>query len=241
MASGIRWTACVISCLALAGCGANDLMVKRQTETEARLEQLLQSDKKNGQRLNELADRFRALDDQAKAVAIQVQEQQGIIRELRNTQDELKARIVLLTRQAAIPKVEVVNRPQAPETGESGPPADYVKAFGFYSANNCSAAIEAFDSFIKGNPGSEYAGNASYWIGECRYSMSDLPGALDSFQRAVDAYPKSSKTPDALLKLGDTLAAMKNEEKAAAMYERVIRTYPGSPAAAKARERLTAH
>jgi TolA-binding protein len=57
----------------------------------------------------------------------------------------------------------------------------------------------------------------------------------------AESYPKSSKTPDALLKLGYTLAALKEKEKAAGVFERIITSYPSSPAAIKARERLSAH
>jgi TolA-binding protein len=44
-----------------------------------------------------------------------------------------------------------------------------------------------------------------------------------------------------MLKLGYTLAAMKEKGKANAIFENLIKSYPSSPAAAKARERLTAH
>ena len=124
---------------------------------------------------------------------------------------------------------------------ESGPPAEYLKSFGLYSANNFSAAIESFESFLKNNPQSDYAANALYWIGECHYTLSDLPKAKEAFLKVAESYPKSSKTPDALLKLGYTLSAMKEKEKAMVIFERIITSYPSSPAAIKARERLNAH
>jgi TolA-binding protein len=54
-------------------------------------------------------------------------------------------------------------------------------------------------------------------------------------------YPNSPKAPDALLKVGYSLAAMKEMDKANAIFESLIKSYPSSPAAAKARERLTAN
>jgi tol-pal system protein YbgF len=80
-----------------------------------------------------------------------------------------------------------------------------------------------------------------YWIGECHYTLSDLPKAKEAFLKVSESYPNSAKTPDALLKLGYTLAAMKEKEKAAGIFERIISSYPSSPAAIKARERLSAH
>jgi len=237
MPSGIRWAACVSAFLALAGCASHDLMVKRQTETEAKVEHLIQSGKKAEQRMNELSGQIQAREDQAKAVDAQLKQLQDTIRELRNAQDELKTRISL---QAA-PKIEVINQEPASKGKDFGPPSDYVKAFGLYSANSFPAAIEAFEAFLKSDPKSSYAANAVYWIGECHYSLSGLAKARDAFQKVVNDYSKSSKAPDALLKLGYTLAAMGEKDKAAAAYERLIKTYPGSPAAAKARERLTAN
>ena len=146
-----------------------------------------------------------------------------------------------LALQSRTPKVEIVNQASSIKTTrDSGPPAEYLKSFGLYSANNFPAAIESFESFLKNNPQSDYAANAMYWIGECHYSLSDLPKAKDAFSKVADSYPKSSKFPDALLKLGYTLSALKETEKATGIFERIISSYPSSPAAIKARERLNA-
>jgi len=240
MPSGIRWTFCFMVCLALTGCAGNDLMLKRQAEAEAKIEHLLQNDKKGEQRMNDLFDRSQIQDDQARAFAVQLKQLQSANQELRSVQEELKVQVTLLAQQAATPRIEVVNPEAAPKGKDSGPPTEYVKAFGFYSANNFNAAIEAFGLFIRNNPRSDYIANAIYWIGECHYTQSDLAKAQEFFQKVVDEYPKSSKAPDALLKLGYVLSAMKEKDKAMAIFESLIKLYPGSPAAGKARERLTA-
>lgn len=242
MPLGIRLTAYLFFCLALSGCAANDLMVKRQTESEAKIEYLIQSGKKTEQRLNELSGQQQVQDEQTKGLAQQLKQYQETIRELRAAQDELKARVTMLAQQVATPRIEVVNPDTASKTvKDTGPPADYVKAFGLYSANNFAAAIESFESFLKLNSKSEYAANALYWIGECYYSLSDLPKAKDAFFKVAGNYPNSPKAPDSLLKLGFTLTAMKEKEKALAIYDSLIKSYPSSPAAAKARERLSAN
>jgi tol-pal system protein YbgF len=162
-------------------------------------------------------------------------------RDLRASSDELKARVAKLTQQSQTPKVAIVNQPSPVTAGmESGPPAEYLKAFGFYSTNNFAAAIVAFESFFKSNPHSDYAANALYWIGECHYSLSDLPKAKAAFLQVTDSYPQSAKNPDALLKLGYTYAALKENDKAMASFEKIITAYPSSTAAIKARERLNA-
>lgn len=228
--------------LFLSGCAANDLMIKRQAESEAKIELLIQSSKKAEQRHNELAGLLQVQDERLQSVTGEVKQLRDENRDMRASGDELRARVLILVQQSQTPKVEIVNQPSpAKATRESGPPAEYLKAFGLYSANNFPAAIEAFESFLKNNPQSDYAANAVYWIGECHYTLADLPKAKEAFLKVSESYPKSSKTPDALLKLGYTLSAMKEKEKATSIFERIITSFPSSPAAIKARERLNAH
>lgn len=242
MPSGCRLVTSLFLSLLLSGCAANDLVVKRQAESEAKIEFIIQSSKKIEQRHNELADLQQAQDDRLKSISGEIKQLRDENRDLRSTGDELKARVAKLTQQSQTPKVEIVNQPSAAKTTkESGPPAEYLKSFGLYSANNFQAAIESFESFLKNDPKSDYAANAVYWIGECHYTLSDLPKAKEAFMKVADNYPKSSKTPDALLKLGYTLSAMKEKVKATAVYEKIITSYPSSPAAIKARERLSAN
>jgi tol-pal system protein YbgF len=242
MPSGSQIAQCLVLSLFLSGCAANDLVVKRQAESEAKIEFLIQSSKKADQRHNELAAAQRSLDDRLQSIAGEIKLLKDDARELRTSRDELKARIAILAQQTQTPKVEIVNQlSSASAAKESGPPEEYLKAFGLYSANNFPAAIEAFEAYVKSNPQSDYAANAVYWIGECHYTMSDLAKAKEAFLRVADSYPGSAKTPDALLKLGYTMLAMKDHEKATAVFEKIITSYPSSSAALKARERLNAH
>ena len=241
MGSSSTCITCFVLCFVLTGCAANDLMLKRQSESEARVEHLIQSGNKTDERINELSHQIQTRDEQAKVTSSQITHLQETIRGLRTSQDELKARFMLLTQQTASPKIEVVNQEPASKARDTGPPTEYVKAFGQYSTNNFANAITAFETFLKNNPQSDYAANALYWIGECHYSLSDLPKAKEIFFKVAGTYPNSPKAPDALLKLGYTMAAMKEKEKAHAIFESLINSYPSSPAAIKARERLTAN
>jgi tol-pal system protein YbgF len=242
MPSGNRLVLCLLLSVLLSGCAANDLVVKRQAESEAKLEFLIQTSKKAEQRQNELAGQLQVQDERLKLITGEIKLLKDENRDLRASRDELAVRVAGLTQQQRTPKVEIVNQPSPAKAAmDSGPPPEYLKAFGLYSANNFTAAIDGFASFIKNNPQSDYAANALYWIGECYYTLSDLPKAKEAFQKVTESYPKSTKAPDALLKLGYTLAAQKEKEKAAGIFERIITSYPSSPAAIKARERLNAH
>jgi tol-pal system protein YbgF len=242
MPSGSRLAPYLFLSLFLAGCAGNDLMIKRQAESEAKIEFLIQTSNKSEQRYNEQNGLLQTQNDRLQAIAAEIKQLKDENRELQASRDELKARVAALAQQLQTPKVEIVNQPSPAKSGrDAGPPAEYLKSFGLYSANNFAAAIESFESFLTNNPQSDYAANAVYWIGECHYSLSDLPKAKEAFMKVADSYPKSTKTPDALLKLGYTLSAMKEKEKAAAIFERIITSFPSSPAAVKARERLNAH
>ncbi len=242
MPSEGRIVPCLLLTVLLSGCAANDLMVKRQAESEAKIEFLVQSSKKAEQRHNELAGLLQAQEERLHVVSGEIKQLKNETGDLQASRDELKVRVASLAQKLQTPKVEIVNQPSSSKAaGESGPPAEYLKSFGLYSANNFPAAIASFESFLKNNPRSDYAANAQYWIGECHYTLSDLPRAKEAFLKVVDNYPKSSKTPDALLKLGYTLSAMKEKEKAAVIFDKIITSYPSSPAAIKARERLNTH
>jgi len=226
-----------LSTLLLGGCAANDLLVKRQTETEAKVEHLVQLSGGLEARLNDFSGRLAQLEEQEAGRSKLFQELNDGVRELKDAHQALQTRM-LSSAVGATPKIEVVNPDSASKGKDAGPPQPYVKAFGLYSANNFAGAIQAFELFLQELPASEYVPNAHYWIGECYYSSSDLPRALLAFQKVVDGWPKHPKAADALLKAGYSYAAQKQQDKAKAAFEQLIRSYPGSPAAIKARERL---
>jgi len=227
----------LMTVLLLNGCGANDLVVKRQTETETRVEHLFQVAGGIEARLNELSSRLATLEEHDAQRAALFRELTDGVRELKEVNQALQVKLQTVA-GVTTPKVELVNPEAATRGKDAGPPAAYLKAFGLYSANNFAAAVTAFEQFLKDSPTGEYTPNAHYWIGECYYSSSDLPKALVAFQQVVDGWPRHPKAADALLKIGYSQAALKQPAKARGAFERLIRHYPGSPAAVKARERL---
>lgn len=235
----VRWTAWVMAVFILTGCAADDLVLKRQAETDANVEHLIQAGKRSEQRLNELSAQIQVMDDRSREAASQIKQLHIIVQDMRISQEDFKSRLTMLAQQAATPKIELVNPEPPVKNKDHVPPFEYFKAFGLYSANKFAAAIDAFELFLKNNPQSDYSANALYWIGECHYSLADFPKALATFQKMMEIYPKSAKFPDALLKTGYTYSVLKEKEKSTAAFERLIKSYPGSPAASKARERLT--
>jgi tol-pal system protein YbgF len=224
--------------LLLGGCAANDVMVKRQTETETKVEHLFQVLGGLEGRLNELSGRQTALEEKDSQQTKLFQELSDKINTLSEANRSLQVRLQGIPAVVVTPKVEVVNPDPPSKSKDTGPPQAYLKAFGLYSTNNFTAAVHAFEQFLKEQPSSDYVPNATYWIGECYYSSSDLPKALVAFQKVLDSWPRHPKASDALLKIGYSYSALKQHDKAKAAFEGLIRSYPGSPAAVKARERL---
>ena len=212
-------------------------MLKRQAEAEAKIEHLIQADRKNERQIGDLIIRLQMLADQNQHLADQIKELKKSSTELRDYQPK----VAVQTQSSPDTKIEVVNQETTRINENNGPPAEYFRAFGLYSANNFREAISAFKIFISRFPDSEYMINAIYWTGECHYALSDFQNALTSFQKIVDSYPNSQKAPDSLLKLGYIRSATGDKNGAKKALEELIRRYPSSPATSKAREGLTAN
>ncbi len=228
--------------LLASGCANQDLIVQKQAEMGSRIEYLVQENKV-------LSGQVTTLSNDLKELRSRVEEQSNTLRNLNapagEKKDKLNADSALVEQtalqKAPVTRIELIN----PETKSKGKTdadaADYMKAFGLYSANKFSEAIVAFTKFLNEHQDSQYAVNAQYWIGECYYSLSDLPRALDSFRAVAEKYPSGKKVPDSMLKTGYTLFAMNEPEKARAVLETLIEKYPDSAAAAKASEKLASH
>ncbi len=99
-------------------------------------------------------------------------------------------------------------------------------------------ASAAFQTFLQEYPGSSYADNAQYWLGEVYYVTRDFQSALSEFAKVVDSYPDSSKIADAKLKIGYIQYELKDWKKAKDILAQVVQTYPGTTTARLAQERL---
>ncbi len=222
----------------VSGCSSTDMVMKKQMETDARLEKLVQGNVAINARLVELAKEMNDLQNQVKSNSADLGELKPAFSKTRDTVEALSAKKETDVNTTDVPRIEVVNKDTPP--GDKGSRAQnaYIKAFGLFSANNYPAAIEAFGVFIKTYPDNEYAGNAAYWIGECHYTQHNYPKAITAFNKVLTGYPKGSKVPDAMLKIGYSRISMNEPVKARAMLQSLIDKYPNSQAAVKARERL---
>lgn len=222
--------------LTISGCGNTDVILKKQMEMEARLEQLVQGNAAANARLAELSTEVQELQKQVKVDSGDLGELKPAVKELRDALAAAKSAPAAATN--AVPRIEVVNKDASPGDKDGGAQNAYMQAFGKFSSNDYPGAIEAFTAFIKNHPNSEYAGNAQYWIGECYYTQRNFPQALEAFNKVLAKYPAGHKVPDAMLKIAFTQISMNEPSKAKVTLQSLIDKYPKSQAAVKARERL---
>jgi tol-pal system protein YbgF len=225
-------------CMTISGCGSTDVVMKKQMETESRLEQLAQGNVAVNARLAELNKEVKELQAQVKSNSTELGELKPAVSRMRDTLEAAPLKQGSEITPTVVPRIEVVNREPSAGDMDSRAQNAYMKAFGLFSANNYQGAVDAFGAFIKTYPDSEYAGNAVYWIGECHYTQHDYSKAITAFNKVLTVYPKGNKVPDALLKIGYSYISMNEPAKAKAALQSLIDKYPNSPAAVKARERL---
>lgn len=156
--------------------------------------------------------------------------------------EELRARLAGL--QAAPPATPTTTSgseltvPATPTTPPADPAQTYQAAYRDYQRGNYDLAIEGFREFVQGNPTSDMADNAAYWIGESLFSQKKYREAIEQFDTVVTKYSKSDKVPGALLKKGYAYISLGERAQGIVQLQYVVHEHPKSPEAALARQRL---
>jgi tol-pal system protein YbgF len=114
----------------------------------------------------------------------------------------------------------------------------YDKALELLKEGRYNDAASAFQSFLKTYPGSSYADNAQYWLGEVYYVTRQFKPAMVEFEKVLSGYSGSSKAADARLKMGYIQYELKDWSRARELLSEVVKGYPGSTSARLAQERL---
>ena len=125
-----------------------------------------------------------------------------------------------------------------PQPLRAGEREAYDNALAVLREGRYPEAAQAFNQFLINYPGSSYADNASYWLGETYYVTRDFDRALAAFTGLAQQYPSSPKVADSRLKTGYIYYEKKDWKQARQMLEAVVSDYPGSTAARLAGDRL---
>jgi len=113
----------------------------------------------------------------------------------------------------------------------------YRSAFKLLKEGRYAPATSRFRDFITKYPGSGYADNAQYWLGEISYVTRDFEQAIREFDLVLQKYPDSTKHADAMLKKGYCYYELKNYTKAHAVLDEVTKRFPATTAARLADKR----
>lgn len=115
----------------------------------------------------------------------------------------------------------------------------YDAAYALFKAGQYQPSMLAFQNFIKTYPNSSLLPSALYWVGNGFYNLKDYRSAITIQLRLVQQYSDSQKAPDALLNVASAYRMLKEKKNEKSTYEEILDKYPKSPAAEKAKERLT--
>ncbi len=114
----------------------------------------------------------------------------------------------------------------------------YQAAFDTLKEGRYKKAKTELATFLARYPGSSFAGNAQYWLGEAHYVTRNFDQGVTEFRKVLSNYPTSNKVPDAMLKLGYTHYELKQFEDAKAVLQELREKFPKATAARLAAKRL---
>jgi tol-pal system protein YbgF len=128
--------------------------------------------------------------------------------------------------------------PTAPAVPVQAPRELYSQAYADFARGNYDLAMQGFAEYLRAYPGTDFADNAQYWIGECQYGKKLYAEAIEAWNVLLKDFPSSDKLPDARVKKGMALERLGRRSQALVEYRYVVDRFPTSQAARIARERL---
>lgn len=144
-------------------------------------------------------------------------------------------------KEAVAAPVLVPATPSAVDPSDPGPAnRSYEAAYGLSKSGNHADAVKAFQDFLKKYPGSVYAANANWLLGNAQYALKDYRGALDTYQALLKDFPGTAKAADVLYGMAGCEQGLKRPVTARKLLKQIIDKYPSSEAAAKAKKLLAA-
>jgi tol-pal system protein YbgF len=189
------------------------------------------------------------LEQQSHAIEGLKQRQRDLYLDIDRRLRRLEGGAVVPSSPATTPSQPAPVQPVAPSAPVSGTPAPapvdsaaadaaYRDAFNLLKEGRYDVAIKQFTAFLASYPGSAYADNAQYWLGEANYVTRNFQQAITEFNKVVTKYPQSQKLADALLKIGYCHYELNEMDKARMVLSRVVREHANTTAARLADNRL---
>lgn len=114
----------------------------------------------------------------------------------------------------------------------------YTAAYELFREAKYEKSREAFETFLKQYPDTEFSDNAQFWIGECYYFEKKYEKAIIEYEKVTKNFPDGNKVPYALLKQGLSFLKLGDKASAKLLLQQVIKDFPNTSQARIARAKL---
>jgi tol-pal system protein YbgF len=114
----------------------------------------------------------------------------------------------------------------------------YAAAFALFKEGQYEKSREAFESFLKQYPNTEFSDNAQFWLGECYYFEKKYEKAIVEYDKVIKNFPNGNKISYALLKQGLSFLKLGDKASAKLLLQQVTKDYPNTSQARIARAKL---
>ena len=156
--------------------------------------------------------------------------------------DEINSRLAEVQRKFDENQMQVQTLRSVPSSGSGDvdvePDRVYSASYNDYLVGNYSLAVNGFQDFLTNYPDSEYADNASYYLGDCYLQQKIFEMALRSFEQTVNLFPGGDKMSTAYYKIAQVLMQQNRMDDAIATLKKLEQLFPGSTEARLAGEDL---
>lgn len=139
--------------------------------------------------------------------------------------------------------VSAATNPQAPATGDANE-MEELNQIGTANAHFENAeykqSFEAYDTFLRTYPKSQYAGDATYGLGYSQYALKNYKSAIATQQKLLAAQPDHPKAADAMYNIANSQIQLGDIKSAKNRLRALIKQYPTATVTPNAKKRLKA-
>lgn len=228
-----RWLLIILPVL-LGGCSSQEVMLKKQAELEARLEQVVQAQSLTNARLTELSGVVLDVQAKLKTQALEVEQLKPGYRELKISLESTSQKLEKLASEAAAKAVrtEPAVAPELPakvvgeqDAGEKPEPAlSVMKPLGEPAALAAAGSTAPAAS----GPAPAMDPQAAYEKAFRLYTADRYTEALAAFEAFLAANPAHAHAPNAQYWIGECLYSLNNFEWSLDAFNKVVKSYPKS-------------
>ncbi len=215
---------------------------EKNSVIQSLLEQLNDQFATNNVTFNEMVDALNDNRARNKTLSDNVDSVKGDIGRLSTRLDEINSRLAEVQRKFDENQMQVQTLRSVPSSGSGDadvePDRVYSASYNDYLVGNYSLAVNGFQDFLTNYPDSEYADNASYYLGDCYLKQKNFEMAIKTFEQTVNLFPDGDKTSTAYYKMGQILMQQNRMDEAISTLKKLEQLFPGTSEARLAGEDL---